>query len=426
MIKVNFKYAVNEKIFEKYGDSIKKIHDKMEALDAPGYEFLGWKDLPLTYDKEEFELIKKTVKRLKRDGVETLVVIGIGGSFSGTKAAIDMINGEYPQNDGMEVVYVGESISSTSLAQKLAYVENKNFAINVISKSGTTTEPAIAFRLFRKLLEEKVGKNNASNFIMATTDANKGVLRTIALKHDYTTFTIPENIGERFSVLTAVGLFPMACAGVDIDEVMEGAIAGYRKYSNSVLLENDAYKYALTRHILSLRFPIELMVQYESQMKMFNEWWKQLAGESEGKNEKGIFPASAVFTTDLHSLGQYIQDGSKILFETVLIPESPTLDVAILEDEENLDQLNYLSDKSVHEVNKIAHKATVDAHVKIGKVPNILINFGRMDAINFGELVIFFERAVAMTAYLSGVNPFNQPGVEIYKHNMFKELGKPE
>ena len=425
MIKVDFKYAVSENIFSKYGDAVKKIHNKMENLELPGYEFLGWRNLPENFDRTEFNLIKQTVKRLKKDGVDTLVVIGIGGSFAGAKAAIEMINGEYNTPE-MEIVFVGESISSTSLAQKLKYVENKNFAINVISKSGTTTEPAIAFRLFKKLLEEKVGKYNASNFIIATTDANKGTLLKIAQENDYTTFVIPDNIGGRFSVLTPVGLFPMACAGLDIDEIMEGALHAHRRYSTDILEENDAYKYALARHILSLRYPVELMVQYETQMKGFSEWWKQLAGESEGKNEKGLFPASAVFTTDLHSLGQFIQDGSKILFETTMIPSLPNHDVAIIEDESNADGLNYLTTKTVHEVNTIAHKATVDAHVKVGKVPNLQITFGRMDEINFGELVIFFERAVAMTAYLMGVNPFNQPGVEIYKLNMFKDLGKPE
>lgn len=425
MIKLELKNAVTEAALEKYADNVKKIATKMERLESEGFEFLGWKDLPVNYDKEEFAQIKSEAKRLIKEGVETLVVIGIGGSFAGAKAAIDMIQGEYPTKRSMEIIYVGESISSTNLAQKLKYVENKNFAINVISKSGTTTEPAVAFRLFKKLLEDKVGANNASKFIVATTDANKGALLSIAKDNGYTKFVISDNIGGRFSVLTAVGLFPMACAGIDIDKVMDGALKGHKKYSADSLEANDAYKYAVARDILSKKFPAEMMVQYEPQMKAFNEWWKQLAGESEGKNQKGVLPTSAVFSTDLHSLGQFIQEGSKVLFETVVTVAVPTMDVQIIEDAANLDGLNYLSEKTVHEVNKVAFKATTEAHVKVGKVPNIHIEIGAMDETNFGEIVIFFERAVAMTAYLAGVNPFNQPGVEVYKQNMFKQLGKP-
>lgn len=425
MIKLNLSNAVTEVALEKYAENVKKIAFKMENLESEGFEFLGWKDLPLNYNKKEFDRMKSEAKRLANEGVDTLVVIGIGGSFSGAKAAIDMIQGEYPTKRTMEIVYVGESISSTNLAQKLKHVENKNFAINVISKSGTTTEPAVAFRLFKKLLEDKVGANNASKFIVATTDANRGALLTIAKENDYTTFVIPDNIGGRFSVLTAVGMFPMACAGIDIDRVMEGAQRGHKKYSSDSIYQNDAYKYAVARDILGKKYPIEMMVQYEPQMKAFNEWWKQLAGESEGKNQKGIFPASAVFSTDLHSLGQFIQEGSKVLFETVLTVTAPSLDVQIIEDASDLDGLNYLTEKTVHQVNTVAFEATTEAHVKVGKVPNIHIEMEAMDEFNFGELVIFFQRAVAMTAYLMGVNPFNQPGVEVYKQNMFKQLGKP-
>ncbi len=425
MIKLDLTNAVTESALEKYADNVKKIAFKMDNLESEGFEFLGWKDLPLSYNKVEFTQIKSEAGRLVNEGVETLVVIGIGGSFAGAKAGIDMIQGEFPTKRAMEIIYVGESISSTNLAQKLKYVEDKNFAINVISKSGTTTEPAVAFRLFKKLLEDKVGANNAAKFIVATTDANKGALLTIAKENGYSTFVIPDNIGGRFSVLTAVGLFPMACAGVDIDKVMEGAKRGLKKYSSDSIATNDAYKYAVAREILAKKFPAEMMVQYEPQMKAFNEWWKQLAGESEGKNQKGLLPASAVFSTDLHSLGQFIQEGSKVLFETVLTVTIPTMDVQIIEDDDNLDGLNYLSEKTVHEVNKVAFQATTEAHVKVGKVPNIHIEFEALDEFNFGELVIFFERAVAMTAYLMGVNPFNQPGVEVYKQNMFKQLGKP-
>lgn len=426
MLKVNLKNAVTETAIEKYADAVKKAADKMERLESEGFEFLGWKDLPVNYNKTEFENMKKTARRLKKDGVDTLVVIGIGGSYAGPKTAIEMIQGEYPVSQDMEMVWVGESISSTNLAQKLAYVQNKNFAINVISKSGTTTEPAIAFRLFKKLLEEKVGVNNASKFIVATTDANKGALLKLSRENDYETFVIPDNVGGRFSVLTAVGLFPMACAGLDIDAVMDGALKAHKKYSPATVEGNDAYRYAVARFVLQQKFPVELMVQYEPQMRMFNEWWKQLAGESEGKNGKGVYPSSAVFSTDLHSLGQFIQEGSKVLFETVMTVAHPNMDVNVPQDEKNIDNLNYLTNKTVHEVNLVAFEATTDAHVKVGKVPNIHIEVERLDEEHFGQLVVFFSRAVAMTGYLMGVNPFNQPGVEVYKQNMFKQLGKPE
>ena len=426
MIKLNLNNAIKKESIDKYKDIVSQLATKMEKLESKGFEFLGWKDLPTNYSKGEIENMINTVNILKKQNVNTLVVIGIGGSYTGAKAGIEMIRGRYPINDkGMEILYVGESISSTDLAQKLAYVQGKNFAINVISKSGTTTEPAIAFRLFWKILKDKVGINNASKYIVATTDANKGALNELAKRNDFTKFVIPGNIGGRYSVLTPVGLFPMACAGINIKDVMKGAYSAYKMYSETTI-ENDAYQYAAARHYLSSKFQVELMVQYEPQMGSFNEWWKQLAGESEGKNHKGIFPASAIFSTDLHSLGQFIQEGSKVLFETVLTVETPTYNVSVIEDEKNIDNLNYLSDKTVHEINKVAFKATTDAHVQVGKVPNIHIEFSKMNAKGFGELVIFFERAVAMTAYLQGVNPFNQPGVEIYKSNMFKLLGKPE
>ncbi len=426
MIKLDLTNAVNETAIEKYQVNVKKLARSMERLESDGFEYLGWKDLAVNYDKIEFEKIKSVVKNLKKERVDVLVVIGIGGSYSGSKAAIEMINGEFPIKNETEVIFVGESISSTNLAQKLAYVQDKNFAINIISKSGTTTEPAIAFRLFKKLLEEKVGMNVAKNFIIATTDPNHGALLKMAKENEYTLFAIPTNVGGRFSVLTPVGLIPMAFAGVDIDAVMKGALVAHKKYSPDTILNNDAYRYAVARTILMKKYAVELMVQYEPQMRMFNEWWKQLAGESEGKNQKGLFPASAVFSTDLHSLGQFIQDGSKVLFETVITTAVPNIDVQIIENDKNLDNLNYLSGKTVHDVNTVAFEATTEAHARVGKVPNIHIEIDKMDAYNFGELAIFFQRAVAMTAYLQGVNPFNQPGVEVYKQNMFKKLNKPE
>ena len=425
MIKLNLDNAITKEALNKYAKNVKVISQKMEEFKSEGYEFLGWKDLPNNYSKAEINRIEDEVKRLKRSGVTTLVVIGIGGSFAGAKAAIEMIQGEYFENNGIEVVFAGESISSTNLAQKLKYVQDKNFAINVISKSGTTTEPAIAFRLFKKMLESKVGKNNASKYIVATTDPENGALLQMAKENEYTIFYIPSNIGGRFSVLTPVGLFPMAFAGINISKVMKGASQANEIYSESKLKLNDAYRYAVARTMLYKKFPVELMVQYEPQMKAFSEWWKQLAGESEGKNHKGIFPSSAVFSTDLHSLGQFIQDGSKVLFETIITVNDPTYDVSLFEDNKNLDNLNYLSSKTVHEINTVAFKSTMEAHVNVGKVPNIHIQISKMDESTFGELVVFFERAVAMTAYLLGVNPFNQPGVEVYKQNMFKHLGKP-
>lgn len=426
MIKINLSNAVTPDAIQKYAENVKKNASKMEALESVGFEFLGWKDLPDRYNQVEFDEMKAEAKRLWKEGVEVLVVIGIGGSFAGAKAAIDMVQGEFPQKRKMEVIWVGESLSSTNLAQKLKYVEGKNFAINVISKSGTTTEPAIAFRLFRRLLEEKVGVNNASRFIVATTDANRGALLKLARENEYRTFVIPDNIGGRFSVLTPVGIFPMACAGLDVDEVMRGAHSAWKRYSADTIISNDAYRYAVARDILSKKFPVEMLVQYEPQMKAFNEWWKQLAGESEGKNQKGIFPASAIFSTDLHSLGQFIQEGSKVIFETVMTVKTPRYDVHIPEDKENVDGLNYLTSNTLHEINNVAFMATTEAHVKVGKVPNIHIEIDSLDEFAFGELSMFFMRAVAMTAYLEGVNPFNQPGVEVYKQNMFKSLGKPE
>ena len=427
MLKLNIENAVTKPVITKYEKVVARMATKMEKLESTGFEYLGWKDLPDTYSKDEIKDIKTTVKGLLKENVDTLVVIGIGGSFAGAKAAIDMIKSRYSAKNktDMEIIFVGESLSSTDLAQKLEYVSNKNFAINIISKSGTTTEPALAFRLFWQLLKDKVGNYNASKFIVATTDAHNGALKTIANKNSFKTFVIPEDVGGRYSVLTPVGLFPIACAGIDIQKVMDGATAANQKYKVPTI-ENDAYKYAAARHYLSNKYKVELMVQYEPHMAAFNEWWKQLAGESEGKNEKGLFPASAVFSTDLHSLGQFIQDGSKVLFETVLTVETPTYNVAIIRNEENLDNLNYLCEKTVHEVNEVAFKATTEAHVKIGNVPNIHLSYPKLNAKTFGELVVFFQRAVAMTAYLQDVNPFNQPGVEIYKTNMFKMLGKPQ
>ncbi|TCG10325.1 glucose-6-phosphate isomerase, partial [Mycoplasma todarodis] len=378
MIKLNLEKAVTERAIEKYNDKVSAIHAAMENFSSEGNDFLGWKDLPSTYNKEEFKEIKKEAKRLKAEGVELLVVIGIGGSYLGAKSAIDFVQGNYPVKRDMEVMFVGESISSTDLAQKLSYAQNKQFAINMISKSGGTTEPALAFRLFRKLLEEKLGESNASKFIIATTDANNGSLVRQAIENEWTKFVIPDSVGGRFSVLTPVGLFPMACAGLNIDKVMDGASIGQRLYGE-VNAKNDAYKYAVARYILGKKYGAEMLVSYEPQMAYLNEWWKQLFGESEGKNEKGLLPTSAIFSTDLHSMGQFIQDGTKILFETVMTVKEPNFDVKITEEERNLDGLNYLTEKTVHDVNMIAFEGVTDAHAIIGKVPNIHLEVGKMD-----------------------------------------------
>lgn len=425
MIKLNLKNSfVTEDEILKYESTVKKISEGMDNYSIVGSDFLGWKDLPTNIDKELVKDINEVASNLIKKGVTTLVVIGIGGSFAGAKAGIDMILGEINVNHKMEIIFLGESVSSTSMFQKLEYLSKRKFAINVISKSGTTTEPAIAFKFAKRLLEEREGKFKAKEYIIATTDANKGVLKNIANKNGYKTFVIPDDIGGRFSVLTPVGLLPLACAGVNIEKVLTGARYAHKEYSSHMLLKNDTYMYAVARYLLYKKFPVELMVQFEPQMKSFSEWWKQLSGESEGKNGKGLFPASAIFSTDLHSLGQYIQDGRKILFETTIFVSNPKYDIEIFSDEENLDKLNYISGKTVQEINRAIYTSTVDAHNKIAKVPMINIEIQKMDEIHFGELVYFFEKAIAMTAYLLDVNPFDQPGVEIYKQNMFKILGK--
>ncbi len=426
MIKLNLEDSGVSHLIDEYNEQVKYLASKMERGASVGAEFLGWKDLPIQDNPAQITKINKIVKTLHDNNVETLVVIGIGGSFSGAKAAIEMIKGLYPIANSkvseLEIIFLGESLSSTALVQKLNYLSKKNYAINVISKSGTTIEPAIAFRILKKALEAKVGKGNAHKYIIATTDANNGALLKLAKHHDYQTFVIPDNIGGRFSVLTAVGLFPMACAGINIKDVLKGARNAHKKYSDINLKQNEAYQYAVARYLLGKKKPIELMIQYETQMQAFSEWWKQLAGESEGKNEKGLFPASAIFSTDLHSLGQFIQQGSKILFETVLFFKHPILDCRLPNDEDNFDDLNKSVDLTVHQINEIIYQASQKAHHNVAKVPIIELMCDGLYSETFGELVIFFERAVAMTAYLLDVNPFNQPGVEIYKQNMMDIL----
>ncbi len=428
MVKLNLDHVFLEEnkitpLLQTYIKKVGQLAIKMEKGTAIGSNFLGWKDLPVKYDAKEIVDIEKTAKKLFKLNVKLLVVVGIGGSFIGSKAAIEMIKGLYPINSkGVEVIFIGENVSSTNLVQKLSYLSNKDFAINVISKSGKTLESAIAFRLLKEILEKKLGEYNASKHIIVTTDANNGALLALAKYKNYKTFVIPDNIGGRFSVLTPVGLFPMACAGLNINDVLIGAKKGYDKYHLINLNENDAYKYAVTRHILSKKYSVELMVQFEPQMQAFSEWWKQLAGESEGKNSQGVFPASAIFSTDLHSLGQFIQEGSKVLFETILFFEKPLHNMQINVDKDNFDKLNNLSNLSVHQINHQIFNATVDAHSVVAKVPIIEIICQNFSEKTFGQLVIFFQRAIAMTAYLSNVNPFDQTGVEVYKQNMKKNL----
>lgn len=409
--------------------AVDQAHAMLNSKTGPGSDFLGWLNLPERYDKEEFERIQKAAQKIRQDS-DVLLVIGIGGSYLGARAAIEMLNHsfynvlskkkrKYPQ-----IFFVGNNISSTYMKELMDVLEGKDVSINVISKSGTTTEPAIAFRMFRKFLEEKYGKNEARTRIYATTDRRKGALKQLAEEEGYETFVIPDDVGGRYSVLTAVGLLPIAVSGIEIEDVMKGAKDAHSELQTSDL-SNPAFQYAAIRNILYQKGrSVELLVYYEPALQYFAEWWKQLYAESEGKDQKGIFPASAGFSTDLHSLGQYIQDGRRHLFETVLHVEQPREELIIETDEQNLDQLNYLAGKTVHHVNEKAYEGTLLAHTD-GSVPNLVIHIPRLDAYSFGYLVYFFEKACALSGYLLGVNPFDQPGVEAYKKNMFALLGKP-
>lgn len=420
------KFVSEQEIFDMQ-DKVNAAHDMLVNKTGAGNDFLGWVNLPENYDKEEFDRIKKAAKRIKEDS-EILVVIGIGGSYLGARAAIEMLNS--PFRAGMDakmpqIVYAGNSISSSYLSSLLKYVEDKDFSVNVISKSGTTTEPAIAFRIFRELLEKKYGKEGARKRIYATTDKARGALKSLADSEGYESFVISDDIGGRYSVITAVGLLPIAVSGVDIDKIMEGARAAMSLYNNPNLHENECYQYAAVRNILlSKGKNVEMMVNYEPSIHYFAEWWKQLFGESEGKDGKGIFPASADFSTDLHSMGQYIQEGQRMLFETAILTEKPVCDIEIKEDSQNIDGLNFLKGKTVNYVNQNASEAVAIAHVD-GGVPNLSVMVSEISPYNFGMLVYFFEKACGISGYILGVNPFNQPGVEAYKKNMFALLGKP-
>ncbi|MBR3693776.1 MAG: glucose-6-phosphate isomerase [Erysipelotrichales bacterium] len=422
-MKLNLEKAFLQESVLEYQSEVTRLHEALHNKTGKGNDFVGWVEWPNTYDKEEFERIKVAAKKI-RENCDILVVCGIGGSYLGARAAIEMINGLY-SDDKMEVIFLGNTFSSTYIKQVMNYIEGKKFAVNVISKSGTTTETSIAFRLLKQLVEKQYGKENAKEYIYATTDKARGTLKALADQEGYETFVIPDDIGGRFSVTTAVGLLPIACAGIDIDEVMKGAKDAYHDFNTDDLNQNIAYQYAVARRILEKQGKVaEMLVSYELQMTMIAEWWKQLFGESEGKEGKGLIPYSGTFSTDLHSLGQFVQDGNKVMFETVINVERPTLDIEFPSDEENMDHMNYLAGKSVHWVNQMAALGTLDAHVDTGNVPNILLTIEDMSAYTFGYMTYFFFKAIAMTAYLLDINPFNQPGVEVYKKNMFKLLGK--
>ena len=410
---------------EQQKDNVKAIHQTIHNGSGAGSDFLGWLDLPVDYDKEEFKRIIEVAKRVKGHS-DVFVVIGIGGSYLGARAAIEMLTSSFRNSTEFpEIVFVGNHLSSSYTHELIQYLDGKDFSVNVISKSGTTTEPAVSFRLFKQLLEDKYGKDEAKERIFATTDKEKGALKQLATNEGYETFVVPDDVGGRYSVLTAVGLLPIAVAGIDVEAMMQGAAKAREELSSDELENNIAYQYATIRNILYTKgYTTEMLINYEPSLSYFNEWWKQLHGESEGKDYKGIYPSSANYTTDLHSLGQYVQEGRRFLFETVLKVDTPKHDIKIEEDPDDLDGLNYLAGKTMDEVNTKAFEGTLLAHTD-GGVPNLVVRVPRLDAETFGYLVYFFELACAMSGYQLGVNPFNQPGVEAYKQNMFALLGKP-
>ncbi len=414
---------MDEDIVLSYQEQVSVINKMIDEKTGPGNDFLGWVDWPVDYDKEELSRLLSDAQYV-RDHFDILVVCGIGGSYLGARAALEALKG-LKSDDKMEIIFMGQTFSPNYVSQILKYLEGKNFAINVISKSGTTTETSISFRLLKELLESQIGKEAAQKAIYATTDKEKGALKTLCNQEGYATYVLPGNIGGRYSVLTAVGLFPLAVAGIDVQAMLEGAAEARELYDNEDLKNNLCYRYAVTRdYMYRHNKPVELYVTYEPQMAQISEWLKQLFGESEGKEKKGLFPASVTFSTDLHSLGQFVQDGTPLLFETILNIKEPNDDVLIPHDEENLDGLNYLEGKNLAFVNQKAFEGTLKAHVEDGHVPCNVITIDKLDAKTLGHLFYFFMRACAMSAYLLDINPFNQPGVEIYKKNMFHLLGK--
>lgn len=427
LIDKHIKNFIDEETLLSYQEKINKADDMLNNKTGAGNDFLGWVDLPVNYDKEEFSRIKKAADKIKSDS-EVLIVIGIGGSYLGARAAIEFVksnNYNDLRKDTPAIYFSGNSISSNSLSELIEICKGKDFSVNVISKSGTTTEPAVAFRIFKKMLEEKYGKEEAAKRIYVTTDKERGTLKGLSNTEGYESFVVPDDVGGRYSVLTAVGLLPIAVAGVDIDALMAGAARAREELCEKDINKNPCYKYVAIRNALyDSGKKVEMFVSYEPCFTMMNEWLKQLFGESEGKENKGIFPASAIFSTDLHSLGQYIQEGERILFETVLDFTKSKKEVIIEEEEGNIDGLNFLAGKTLDFVNKNAFNGTVLAHTD-GGVPNIVLNAPEMNEFELGYLIYFFEKACAISGYVLGVNPFNQPGVEAYKKNMFALLGKP-
>ena len=433
--KITFDYSKTAKVVSEnevavMGKLVEAAKEELTAKTGSGHEFLGWLDLPVAYDKEEFSRIQKAAAKIQEDS-EILLVIGIGGSYLGARAANEFLNHPFYNNLSKEIrktpelYYVGNNISAAYLQGIIDVVGDRDFSVNVISKSGTTTEPAIAFRIFKEMLEKKYGKEEAAKRIYATTEKAKGALKTLAAAEGYETFVVPDDVGGRFSVLTAVGLIPIAASGADIRQLMEGAAQAREDALNMDFEENDALQYAALRNILLRKGKyVEVMANYEPSLHYIAEWWKQLAGESEGKDQKGIYPSSVDLTTDLHSLGQFIQDGSRIMFETVLSVEKPITDIALKEEPTDLDGLNYLSGKTMDFVNKNAMHGTILAHTD-GGTYNLLINIPEQNAYYLGQLFYFFEFAISVSGYVLGVNPFDQPGVEEYKRNMFALLGKP-
>lgn len=429
-LKLNTNYLkdfISDADYKAIDSEIRASHKTLTEKTGAGNDFLGWVDLPENYDKEEFARIKLAAKKIRSDS-EVLVVIGIGGSYLGARAAIEFCKSQNYNlvcKDTPQIFFSGNSISSAALNEILSVCKDKDFSVNVISKSGTTTEPAISFRIFRELLEKKYGKAEAAKRIYVTTDKAKGTLKALSDEEGYETFVVPDDVGGRYSVLTAVGLLPIAAAGIDIDAMMQGANDARKAYTDPDMEKNDCYKYAAIRNILYRKGKaVEMMVAYEPDYTMMNEWFKQLFGESEGKDGKGLYPSSAVFSTDLHSMGQFIQQGSRVLFETAVVFDEPKTEVVIEKDEANADGLNFLAGKTMSYVNRKAFEGTVLAHVD-GGVPNVVLELSKMDEYHFGYLVYFLEKACAISGYTLGVNPFNQPGVESYKSNMFALLGKP-
>ncbi len=433
MIKFDYSNAqshIRKHEMENMSPHVKLVHDMLHKKTGAGSDFLGWVDLPSKYDRDEFNCIRKAATKIRKD-TDILIVIGIGGSYLGARAAIELLTHTFSNvaskrvRKAPQIIFAGNNISSTYMADLFDLLEGKSVSLNVISKSGTTTEPALAFRILKAYMENRYGKDEAKERIYATTDKSRGALKTLAEKEGYETFVVPDDVGGRFSVLTAVGLLPIAVAGIDIREIMKGAKDAMLLYRNPNIEENDCYAYAAARNCLLRKgFQVEIMVNYEPCFHFMTEWWKQLFGESEGKDGRGIFPAGVDNTTDLHSMGQYVQDGARNLFETVIQVEKSRRSMRIPTDPQNLDGLNFLTDFDMDEVNNKAMQGTILAHID-GGVPNFVISIPELNAYWFGQLVYFFEKACGISGYLLAVNPFDQPGVEAYKRNMFALLGKP-